>query len=330
VKKSNKQTEEMKNTKLGGNVSLIWDEFQWNMAARFQSVLQTEEFADVTLVSKDHSRVRAHRVILAAGSGFFQSVLGGSKHLYRPCTVHLAGVGGLELRALLAFLYTGRAEVPRHLLAAFMAAAATLRLEGLNAGDPAVGDPAPGPGPVPGWGGGETAEEEEPQLETVSAPTLEPDGNDDVEDLFNISSEPKNELHKEVSLTGNASYSCDHCLFTCSRKKELMSHTGEMHREIKRELKIPPTQVDHDGLYPCTICTKRFRDLSNYRRHVNEVHFKILSFCPYCNYTSKHAPKVREHTKAVHLGITWKCDQCEYEGNAANNLHTHKKIKHPI
>ena len=58
-----------------GRFALAWDEFQPKMAGRFKSLLQSGDFSDVTLVSKDNTRVKAHKVILGGGSKFFKEIL---------------------------------------------------------------------------------------------------------------------------------------------------------------------------------------------------------------------------------------------------------------
>ena len=67
-------------TNMTGKFSILWDDFQKNMAARFQTVLNNQEFADVTLVSQDSKTVEAHKVILGVGSAFFQEVLTNNAH----------------------------------------------------------------------------------------------------------------------------------------------------------------------------------------------------------------------------------------------------------
>ena len=53
-----------------GKFALTWDEFQPKMGGRFENLLQSSEFSDVTLVAKDNSRVKAHKVILESVSTF--------------------------------------------------------------------------------------------------------------------------------------------------------------------------------------------------------------------------------------------------------------------
>ena len=67
----------MQNSSLSmlGRFALAWDEFQAKMAERFKTLLHSGEFSDVTLVAKDNTRLKVHKVILASGSGFFKDIM---------------------------------------------------------------------------------------------------------------------------------------------------------------------------------------------------------------------------------------------------------------
>ena len=58
-----------------GRFALAWDEFQAKMAERFKTLLHGGEFSDVTLVAKDSTCLKVHKVILASGSGFFKDIM---------------------------------------------------------------------------------------------------------------------------------------------------------------------------------------------------------------------------------------------------------------
>ena len=66
-----------------------------------------DEFSDVTLVSEDLHRVPAHGVILSLASPLLASLLLGEA----STVVFLPGVKERQLRALVSYIYTGRAEL---------------------------------------------------------------------------------------------------------------------------------------------------------------------------------------------------------------------------
>ena len=50
---------------------LKWDDFQENLVNHLKGSKGDADFSDVTLVCEDGRQFEAHRMILAAGSGFF-------------------------------------------------------------------------------------------------------------------------------------------------------------------------------------------------------------------------------------------------------------------
>ena len=52
---------------------LKWNDFQENVTTAFGSLRDDKELTDVTLASDDGQQIKAHKVILAACSPFFQN-----------------------------------------------------------------------------------------------------------------------------------------------------------------------------------------------------------------------------------------------------------------
>ena len=61
-------------SELEGSIQLTWDQFQKNNAGHFKEVQSSKDFTDVTLVTEDGITTESHRIILAAGSQFFQRI----------------------------------------------------------------------------------------------------------------------------------------------------------------------------------------------------------------------------------------------------------------
>ena len=54
---------------------LKWDDFQDNLMSRVKGSRGGTDFTDVTLVCEDGTQFEAHKLILSAGSGFFNGLL---------------------------------------------------------------------------------------------------------------------------------------------------------------------------------------------------------------------------------------------------------------
>lgn len=115
-----------------GFINLAWENFQTNIPQAFQKVRSSEDFCDVTLVCDDEGLVEAHRVILASGSQFFQKLLSTGRLGPNPHPLlYLRGVSGVQLEAVLDFLYRGEARLREGELKAFLELAQQLGISGL-------------------------------------------------------------------------------------------------------------------------------------------------------------------------------------------------------
>ena len=109
---------------------LQWNDFQNNVKSAFGSLRKSHDFVDVTLASEDGQQIQAHRVILAASSPFFQTILQKNKHTHP--LIYMRGVRSDTLTALVDFLYYGEANVYQEDLDTFLAIAEELQLKGLQ------------------------------------------------------------------------------------------------------------------------------------------------------------------------------------------------------
>ena len=109
---------------------LQWNEFQENIKSAFRAFRDDNDFADVTLVCEDGQQIKAHKVILAASSPFFQKLLGLNKHPHP--LVLMRGMKSYDLWPILDFLYHGEANVFQESLDSFLAIAQEFQLKGLE------------------------------------------------------------------------------------------------------------------------------------------------------------------------------------------------------
>ena len=108
---------------------LQWNDFKENAIGAFESLRGDADFADVTLACEDGEQVEAHKVILAASSPFFQSLLGRIKHPHP--LIYMRGMKSEDLLAIVDFIYCGEANVIQENLDSFFAIAEELQLKGL-------------------------------------------------------------------------------------------------------------------------------------------------------------------------------------------------------
>ena len=120
--------------------SLTWEDFQTNVQSTFEKVRQSNDFSDVTLVGEDY-QVEAHRLVLSAGSQFFQHVL---KRLNNPhALIYLKGTKRGEMETILSFLYLGEVTICRENLEQFLLTARDLQVRGVMEDEPKTVSAAP-------------------------------------------------------------------------------------------------------------------------------------------------------------------------------------------
>ena len=108
---------------------LQWNDFKENVVDAFGSLREDNNFADVTLACEDGKKVEAQKVILAASSPTFRTLLEGNKHPHP--LIYMRGMKSNNLLAILDFLYRGEANVLQDDLDSFLALAEELQLKGL-------------------------------------------------------------------------------------------------------------------------------------------------------------------------------------------------------
>ena len=108
---------------------LQWNDFQENVKTAFGNLREDKHFTDVTLACEDGQQLEAHKVILAASSPFFQTLLSRNKHPHP--LVYMRGLESKDLLAIVEFLYCGEANVYQENFDSFLAIAGELQLKGL-------------------------------------------------------------------------------------------------------------------------------------------------------------------------------------------------------
>ena len=112
-----------------GNFSLKWSEYTATISDSFKSFHSNQTFADVTIACEDEIHTRAHKVILAACSPFFQHIL--EKNVHPHPLLYLKGIKSQHLLSIIDFVYTGEVTVLHGQLDEFLETARELKLKGL-------------------------------------------------------------------------------------------------------------------------------------------------------------------------------------------------------
>ena len=113
-----------------GNFSLKWSEFELNVRDYFKNLREDENYCDVTLATDDGHQIQAHKIILSAGSGFFNRIFSQLKS--KNLVIYLKGVEKQILEKIIDFLYNGETNVAQDNLNQFFDSALGLQVKGLQ------------------------------------------------------------------------------------------------------------------------------------------------------------------------------------------------------
>ena len=109
---------------------LKWNEFEGNIRESFKKLRTDQVFADVTLATEDGRHVKAHKIILSAGSYFFSDIFVKSNH--SNMLIYLKGITFVELEPVINFLYMGEATVAQEEIERFLETGKVLKVKGLD------------------------------------------------------------------------------------------------------------------------------------------------------------------------------------------------------
>ena len=112
------------------NFSMKWADFENNIRDSFKDLRAVGDNSDVTLVTEDDHIIHAHKIILAAGSDFFNKIFSKTKH--KNLLIYLKGIKKALLDKVLDFVYNGEANVAQEDLDNFLDTSIALHVKGLQ------------------------------------------------------------------------------------------------------------------------------------------------------------------------------------------------------
>jgi len=108
---------------------LKWNNYQASLTNAFKSLLENEDFVDMTL-SAGGKTLKAHKVVLSACSSYFKQLLKGLSPWQHPVLV-LRDVPFVDLYTILEFIYMGEVNIAQGDLQSFLKTAEVLQIKGL-------------------------------------------------------------------------------------------------------------------------------------------------------------------------------------------------------
>ena len=243
-------------------------------------LMVSEDFADVTLVTDDKKKVRAHRHVLSACSPVFKEILQMEKQNNHPF-MYLRGIQYSEIEPILQFMYLGEAKLYEERLNEFMSAVRDLEIKELYK-----------------------------RVKTNQAPDkttlkLEEDANftsENDDDNIGISLEEDDNVGSNDSMqkTGKpiSLLQCTQCDKTFSGRPGLWLHTKSVHEGLK---------------YSCSQCDYQAKHQGYLKTHIQSRHEGVKYACNQCDnqYTAQQSLTI--HIQSKHEGIRYACNHCDQQ-----------------
>ena len=243
-----------------------WGDFQKNLSTTVEELRNNDDFSDVTLAREDGEEVKAHKIILAASSQFFQKLLGKNKHAHP--LIFMRGIKSEHLLAMVDFIYFGETNVDQDTLEEFLKIAKELNIKGLHA--------------------------EEKELSFSETPR---------NFISNkVSSNTKIEVQ---TLTSRVKTSKEQIEIKMedkdSNRPEISQEMEKLNVKVRLMAKTDQCFYNKPG-WKCCECGKKGSS-SLIKSHIEVKHIDgIVILCNSCDHTCKSQQALRKHNKKLHNG----------------------------
>ena len=107
------------------NFNVTWHNYTDHLREMLEEMHFDDSFADVTLVTDDKRRLKAHKNILSACSSVFQEILQIDTNNNHP-VIYLRGIQHSEMESILQFIYLGEAKFYEERMNEFLTVAKNL------------------------------------------------------------------------------------------------------------------------------------------------------------------------------------------------------------
>lgn len=113
----------------GHGYCLRWNNHKSNLVEIIETLIKMECYVDCTIYVDNHVQFKAHRVVLATCSPFFQLILQDAPQDH--CSIIFPGVQEFEMRTLLEYIYAGEVNIAESQIPRIMKIAKMLEVKGL-------------------------------------------------------------------------------------------------------------------------------------------------------------------------------------------------------
>ena len=221
--------------------NLKWHTYSDHLKDMMETLMNSHNLADVTLVCNDKTKFKAHKFVLSTCSPVFQSILDDSPDK-GDAFIYLSGIRSQEMKSILQFMYLGQTTLYQDRMNMFLHAAKNLEIKEIG---------------------------KDIECDDVDKRDQEKYENYQIDKEMCIKDESStNESYviEEIDQTDTnvinykneaGQYQCNKCEKTFSDSSHLSRHNKSVHEGIR---------------LPCKNCNKTFTQKENLRRHIKNIH----------------------------------------------------------
>ena len=266
------------------NYKLTWHTYSDHLRNMMEAMMINDNFADVTLVTDDRKKIKAHRNILSACSSVFKDILEIDPQNNHPL-IYLKGIQYTEMESILQFIYLGEARFYEGRMIEFLDAAKNLSIRelGKSVGDgesflqkvldtnKMIYEPNDNP---PGFQELIDGEEEHRKIHG---------GGNQCDQQFTQQSNLKTNIQSQHR---DEKYACDQCDYQATQQSSLTTHIQSVHEGVK---------------YACNQCDYQATRQDSLTKHVHAKHEGVKYACNQCDYQAGYKSNLQCHIKKEHL-----------------------------
>ena len=323
-------------------IDMSWeDSFADYLKDMMKDMFISDDFSDVTIITEDQKRFKAHKNILAAASPVLKELLKVQHEANQ--ILFMRGTFSAEIKSMLDFIYLGSVTVDYEKVHELVDLAKDLRIKQLENIHSMEKEEEIDVRPFLDTDFEEgkliieetdvdqnrcVDKEETKNLANYHETFIDVDANellisnDDESDISIIKEEEKNNGSRQhtdidaspiISPDGEIKLSIENAEKTDKRPVTLAMNEIPKHQQKG---------------YFCKECQKNFKSSEGLKIHERSKHQGIRHPCNQCKFSGITGSALRYHVQAEHEGIKFDCQECSMQFNSKQLFKRHKNIKH--
>ena len=270
-------------------VDFVMNGFQAHVFAFLKDLGKEDHFSDVTLVSEDNLRIKAHKVVLSSFSSFFRNIFMSNPHPSPMLFMKGASYG--VLCKILDFIYTGEATVRESDIQIFLDLTKYFEIDGFV----------------------ETAKKINSADETIC---------DKSENIIILEYNIKYQNPMEPSFVVSSEENTEEIIMATKKSKNVDNPQNVDNSQTLEEV----VKSQSESLNIRESLSKKALPPKVYRLEKRKSVQK--KYCDQCTYNTGYAQDLKKHIESVHMALKHACTHCDYIAHSKSRVEEHKYKKH--